>query len=330
VGAGTLVAIARPVSIKALYARGDGRDELVDLADWKPRRIPRDHLLWADAVAADADDLDVLRQALQLSDETVDAIADGPSDPNATVLEEGIRITVMTPGDAPEDEPVPMQVLLGDEWVVTAHAAPVPFLDEHRERVRDEREVGLLTPVQFLAAVLDWHVAAFFRLAEALEREVDELDDAALRTERDLLQRLVAMRRQIARARHLVSSHRELFAEIQRPDFMPGKEEGDAELLSTVAQRLDRAGEAVANAREMLIGTFDVHMTRTAQRTNDIMKVLTLASVILLPASVVAGVMGMNFKVGFFENPDLFWAVIAGMAAIATGTIGFARWRGWL
>jgi magnesium transporter len=71
-------------------------------------------------------------------------------------------------------------------------------------------------------------------------------------------------------------------------------------------------------------------MTRTAQRTNDIMKVLTLASVILLPASVVAGVMGMNFKVGFFENPDLFWAVIAGMAAIATGTIGFARWRGWL
>jgi Mg2+ and Co2+ transporter CorA len=138
------------------------------------------------------------------------------------------------------------------------------------------------------------------------------------------------MRRRIARARHLVASHRELFAEIQRPDFMPEKDTGDAELLSAVAQRLDRAGEAVANAREMLIGTFDVHMTRTAQRTNDIMKILTLASVILLPASVVAGVMGMNFRVGFFENPDLFWAVIAGMAAIATGTVGFARWRGWL
>lgn len=318
------------MSINALYARGDGRDELVDLADWKPRRIPHDHLLWADAVAADADDLDVLRRALKLSDETVDAIADGPSVPSAIVLEDGIRITVMTPGAGPQDDPVPMQVVLGDEWVVTAHAARVPFLDEHRERVRDEREVGLLTPIQFLAAVLDWHVAAFFRLAEALEREVDELDDAAMGTDRELLRRLVAMRRRIARARHLVASHRELFAEIQRPDFMPEKEASDAELLSSVAQRLDRAGEAVANAREMLIGTFGVHMSRTAQRTNDIMKVLTLASVILLPASVVAGVMGMNFKVGLFENPDLFWAVIAGMAAIATGTIGFARWRDWL
>ncbi len=80
----------------------------------------------------------------------------------------------------------------------------------------------------------------------------------------------------------------------------------------------------------MLIGTFDVHMTRTAQRTNDIMKVLTLASAILLPASVIAGVMGMNFKLAFFDDPGMFWFVIAGMAAIALGTIGFARWRNWL
>jgi len=318
------------VSIKALYARGDGRDELVELADWKNRRIPQDHLLWADAVAPDEDDLDVLRRALKLSDATVDAIVDRPSAAHATVLDDGIRITVMTPGAAPDDDPVPLQVLLGDEWVVTAHAEPVPFLDEERERVRDERELGLLTPVQFLAAVLDWHVDAFFGLAEALEREVDELDDAALGTERDLLQRLVGTRRRIARARRLLSSHRDLFAELQRPDFMPTKEPSEAELLAAVAGRLDRAGEALANAREMLIGTFDVHMTRTAQRTNDIMKVLTLASVILLPASVVAGVMGMNFKLGFFENPSLFWVVIAGMVAIAAGTIGFARWRGWL
>jgi magnesium transporter len=60
------------------------------------------------------------------------------------------------------------------------------------------------------------------------------------------------------------------------------------------------------------------------------MKVLTLASAILLPASVIAGVMGMNFKVGFFEDPNFFWVVIAGMGAIAAGTLLFARWRHWL
>jgi Mg2+ and Co2+ transporter CorA len=80
----------------------------------------------------------------------------------------------------------------------------------------------------------------------------------------------------------------------------------------------------------MLIGTFDVHMTRTAQRTNDTMRVLTLASVVLLPSIVLAGVMGMNFRVGLFDNPNLFWVVVGLMAAMAVVTIGFARWRRWL
>jgi magnesium transporter len=241
-----------------------------------------------------------------------------------------IHVVVATPGEAPEDDPVPLMVILGEEWVITAHPSPIAFLDEHRDRVRDEREVGLLTPVQFLVAVLDWSIDAFFRLAETLEREVEVLDDAALRSDRDLLARLVGMRRRIARVRRLVGSHRELFAELQRPDFMPGIEPDEAALLAAVGGRLERALEAVGRAREMLIGTFDVHMTRTAQRTNDIMKILTLASAILLPAGVVAGVMGMNFKVAFFDDPNMFWFVVAGMAAIALGTIVFARWRRWL
>ena len=47
------------------------------------------------------------------------------------------------------------------------------------------------------------------------------------------------------------------------------------------------------------------------------MKLLTLVTVILLPASVLAGVMGMNFKVGLFDLVWMFWAVIAAMLGIA-------------
>ena len=60
------------------------------------------------------------------------------------------------------------------------------------------------------------------------------------------------------------------------------------------------------------------------------MKVLTLTSVILLPGALIAGVMGMNFKVGFFDNPNVFWFVVAGMIAMALSTLWLAHWRGWL
>jgi Mg2+ and Co2+ transporter CorA len=56
--------------------------------------------------------------------------------------------------------------------------------------------------------------------------------------------------------------------------------------------------------------------------------VLTLTSVILLPGALIAGVMGMNFKVGLFDRTILFWVVVAVIAAIAPVTIGLAkRWQ---
>jgi magnesium transporter len=128
-----------------------------------------------------------------------------------------------------------------------------------------------------------------------------------------------------------VASHREVFAELTRPDFLPresAREAGDA--FERLNAKLELALGAMSNVREMLIGTFDVHMTRLAQRTNDVMRVLTLASVVLLPSVVIAGIMGMNFKVAIFDNPNLFWVVIGLMVSLAVGAMALARWRGWL
>ena len=71
-------------------------------------------------------------------------------------------------------------------------------------------------------------------------------------------------------------------------------------------------------------------MSRVSQRANDVMRTLTLLSAVLLPAVVLAGIMGMNFKVDFFENATNFWLVVVGMATMALVILGVARWRGWL
>jgi Mg2+ and Co2+ transporter CorA len=60
------------------------------------------------------------------------------------------------------------------------------------------------------------------------------------------------------------------------------------------------------------------------------MKVLTLASVILLPGALLAGVMGMNFKVGLFEETWIFWIVVAFIIAIAPLTFAVAKLRDWI
>ena len=137
-------------------------------------------------------------------------------------------------------------------------------------------------------------------------------------------------RRRISSIRRRLAPHREVFAALTRPDLAGLGDAEDTVHFRSLADRLERAIDAVDSARELVLGSFDVHMTRTAQRTNDVMKILTLVTVILLPGSVIAGVMGMNFKVGFFEDPSVFWLVLGGMGVIALATLLVARVKRWI
>jgi Mg2+ and Co2+ transporter CorA len=318
------------VSIEALLAGPHGEDESIDLASWKPRRLADDELLWIDATGTSDEERSRIAGALRLEGQAVDALGNDVDRPDAVIHEDAIEVRIVMPPDPLHEDPIPLRILIGKGWVVTSHQKAAPFLDERRERVSDQRELGRLSAIQFLVSLLDWQVDGFFRVADHLEAEVDKLDEAALRTDRDILGRLVAMRRQVARQRRILSPHRELYAELARPDFFAELDVEDVEAIGHLVGRLDRAAEAIGHAREMLISTFDVHMTRTAQRTNDIMRVLTIVSVVLLPSSVLAGVMGMNFKVGFFEQTALFWLVVAAIVAIAPLTLGLAKARGWI
>jgi magnesium transporter len=318
------------MGIRALLSRADGSDEEVDLAEWTPGRVREDHLLWVDVDRPEDDELEEVQRALGLGDELVEPMARDSNKPNARVHEHGVEVAILALATELDEEPVPVRIVCGDGWVVTYRSAEVPFVDELRERIQDQRDVGHLTSLEFLASLLDRHVDTFFDAAEGLEQAVDELDDVALRSDGKLLARLVAMRRRIAHVRGILTPHRELAAELLRPDFLHSADDRTSEALSAVGDRLDRAGDAISRAREMLIGTFDVHMTRVAQRTNDTMRLLTLASVVLLPSVVLAGIMGMNFKVTLFDEPVLFYVVVGVMVAMAVATLVIARWRNWL
>ena len=316
------------MSVQALLSKADGTDETIDIGRWNSRPLSTDELLWVDADAAD--DFDAVISALRLGDDLVAILAEDPARPVAHVYNEAVEVVVLSLAEDLDADPQPVRILAGDGWVITRHTRPVPFLDAHRALIQDQREVGRLTSIEFVASVLDWHVDSFLSAAAALERAVDRLDDAALRTDRDLVDRLVELRRRIARVRRVLVPHLDVAAELSRRDFLPASMADHSEAFVPVANRLERAGEAIANVREMLIGTFDIHMTRMAQRTNDTMRILTLASVIFLPSVVLAGVMGMNFEVPLFDQPALFWVVIAAMFTMGGAMLLVARWRGWL
>ena len=108
-----------------------------------------------------------------------------------------------------------------------------------------------------------------------------------------------------------------------RPDL----DGASAERFEKLTAQIDAALASATEAKDAVVSSFDVLILRTEHRTNEIMKVLTLASILLLPGALIAGVMGMNvnFSAGTFAGSPLFWIVIVLIVAIALATLGFAR-----
>jgi magnesium transporter len=312
-------------------ATADDREIELDASAIK--RLSDRQLLWVAVSGDDNAELRRVGELFALEPQSIRNLENPIGQPRLDVLERYFEVNVVAIGD--DERPVPMDLLAGPNWVITVHHQKVDFLEPFRQQLSGDRELGRIEAPSFLAALLDWQLGTYFKLVDELERAVDVLDERALRggdreDRTDLLAEMVQLRHRIGRIRRTIAPQREVFAALARPGFELLATSESAAHFRALQARVERAIDAIENARELLIGSFDLYMTQTAQRTNDVMRVLTIVNVILLPAVVLAGIMGMNFKVGFFENTDLFWIVIVAMVVIAAGSLAIARWRRWL
>jgi magnesium transporter len=218
----------------------------------------------------------------------------------------------------------------GENVVISLHDGPSLTLDRFRDELDDETRLGVLTAADVLSSLIDEVLDGYFLVVELIEREIDELDQAALhgRRSEDILGRIVALRVRIGLVRRALAPHRHSLSTLALPEMQAAETIGRP--WPGLIDRLEAAMESVEGLRTSLLGTFDIQTSREAQRANDVMRTLTLLSAVLLPAVVLAGIMGMNFKLPFFETTENFWVVLVGMAVLALTILGIARWRHWL
>ena len=299
-----------------------------------PGRLKGSKLVWMDVDRRTDKSADEVAEAFGLEAATRDRLAS--SDGRAVFHDYGryIHVTTYSPceEEGKEDELVALECVVGDNWVVTAHDRPVQVLDEFAERVSGSGDTGTLDGPAFLATLLEWVLGAYSAAFERLEERLEEFDVDAMRgrgTDDDI-ERLVAMRREVGVLRRALAAHRSALTALTHPELEALANHASGERFQSLMQRFEATVQEARDARETIVGSFEVLIARTGHRTNQIMKVLTLTSVILLPGALIAGVMGMNFRVGLFEAAWVFYLVVAAILAIAPTTFGIAKLRHWI
>jgi magnesium transporter len=179
--------------------------------------------------------------------------------------------------------------------------------------------------------LIDAGVDHGFPVLERYGEVLEQIEDAIVASpDPTLLPHLHALKRELGSLRRVFWPTRELVAQLSR--------EGEA-LVSDVTRTYLRDVydhcvqilDIVESFRETAAALTDLHMSVTSNRTNEVMRVLTVMATLFIPATFLAGVYGMNFE----HMPELGWGLAypafwAACLAMFGGLLFYFRRRGWL
>jgi magnesium transporter len=214
--------------------------------------------------------------------------------------------------------------------LLTFHREDVPGIEWLIERARESEAMAEGGPDRMLARVAEITTRRFLPVIDEYDARIDALEDLALAGHPSVVGSTQALRHDAIKLRRVLAPQREVMLSLSR--------EGHAMIGARARQRfgdvhdhLFRVVESLDTARALLASVIDTYRSTVAENMNDVMKVLTVFSAILLPLSLLAGIYGMNFS----NMPELDWrwayfGLLGVMASVALGLWLYFSRRGFI
>ncbi len=323
--------MTEPTINTAYLYDAEGRDHELALGEVSVDALEENQLLWIDAVRSDQT-AEQARAILGVSEEAARLIR-GPAVPARLDNFEGHFQFSLPMPDVKGADRARLDFLVGANWLMTVRDRDVPLFEQYRQQDRGESLKGKLSSSAIVSALFDWHLETFAAEIGFVDKAVDEVDEQVLapRAPKPPLATLGRLRRRVAALRDMIEEHGPILRALLRPDFEPIADKPEADLFRGVEAHFNMVSNNVGKARETVIGSFELYATRTAQDTNDLVKALTVVTVIIGAAGAIAGIFGMNFDTAFAHWGTTGFVISVGvMALLAVMILVWARARAWL
>lgn len=225
-----------------------------------------------------------------------------------------------------------LSILVAPGLVVSFQEQPGDVFGPVRDRLRAGKgRIRSQGPDYLAYALIDAVVDHYFHVMERLGERIEDLEgDVADRPAPDTMQQLHQLKRELLLLRRSVWPLRELMGALLRVDgpLMP---ESTKIYLRDIHDHSYQVIETVELLREVANGVRDLYQSQVSNRTNEVMKVLTVMASIFIPLTFIAGVYGMNFEhMPELAHPWAYPAVLGIMLAVALGLLALFRWRKWI
>jgi magnesium transporter len=312
--------------------------------DAEPREVTLEELptlaaedacfVWVDLSGYVPSDLAQVAQQLDLPEAAVRVALAGWQRPRLGVFRDRFFVAVTVPHGELADQRVlasELDLFVGRNYLVSAHKRPLPFAERVMARAVQNPALLKLDSAFLLSILIDELLAHYEVLTEELEDQVEAMEERALTDSSDaLLEDLLHLKRFAFAVYRLSSQHRATLEAFLRPDFPLVGGDVIEPYFRDLDVRLGRLLDALEAAKESINGSFDLYVSQVAHRTNDIMRVLTIVSVTLLPASVILGFFGTSFESPRINTTSGFIVMTALIVLTTVGSLVLFARRGWI
>ncbi len=226
-----------------------------------------------------------------------------------------------------------LDIYLGANFVLTYHHESFRSINAVKSQIRTntfhcERGADYL-----LHQILDKLVDLYIPVVDDFEAAVNDLEDRIFQMKKGsnkLLEEIMDLKRSVARLVRISSKQMDVITRLANGEFpLIGKDV--LPFYRDVYDHLHRVSVLAENYRDLIGGLLNLHFNVVANRTNDVVKILTIFSAIVLPLSLIAGIYGMNFE----NMPELktrngYFLTIASMVIVAIGLLAYFWRKGWI
>jgi magnesium transporter len=210
---------------------------------------------------------------------------------------------------------------------------PVEYLFERcraKEELREQlfsRGAGYL-----LYRIVDDSFDYCFPMLRKIGNKLDLLEDEIFegRSE-DIVRDISNVKQEIINFRKVIRPQRPVLRDLEKVKGRYLAEDLDLEIyFDDIVDAHERIWDMLENYKEVVEALEETNESVISHRVNDILRVLTSISVIVLPLTLIASIWGMNVGVPGEHNHTDFWIILGVMAALLISMVAYFRRRGWL
>jgi magnesium transporter len=230
--------------------------------------------------------------------------------------------------------PSQVSVFIGQNYLITLHKGelkPLVKLFRECEIDGDSRQENFSAgPGYLLYRIIDRLVDYCLPIANKMLENIEDVEDGIFSNRgRSQIKEISVLRRDIISFRRIIWPMRAVIGSLE-PKIRRFTKMDLSVYFGDTVDHLDKIWDALDEYKEIIEGLNDTHDSLASNRTNDVMKILTIIATIFMPITLIASLWGMNIPLPFAQSGNAIVYITLIMAGIIGGMLYFFHRRHWI